>query len=424
MRSSPARTPPRVPCPAWTATLSRCSTGARSSTTGPTAPGTCGPAASSPPSTPDRRLAESSGTTSSPSLVRRLMPTVPVPVRRLAASTLFFAALIAAPPARAATLPTLFSESLVASGLARPTAMQFAPDGRLFVCQQGGALRVIKDGALLPTPFVTHSGEHAGGARPARRGLRPELRRQSVRLRLLHRTSTAPLHNRVSRFTANGDVALAGSEVVIVDLDPLRRHQPQRRRHPLRGRRQALRRGRRQRRRRATRSRCPTGSARCCGSTPTASIPADNPTAFAGIAGAPAGANRAIWAVGLRNPFTFALNSPAPGRRCSSTTWARAPGRRSTTACPAPTTAGPTSRASTSNPGAFPNFTRPYTPTTTAAVAGAPSPAGRSTTRRPWSSRASTRRLLLRRQLCRLHPAARPLDRQRHRLCDGGVRAG
>ena len=30
--------------------------------------------------------------------------------------------------------------------------MAFAPDGRLFVCEQGGRLRVIKSGALLPTP--------------------------------------------------------------------------------------------------------------------------------------------------------------------------------------------------------------------------------------------------------------------------------
>ena len=33
--------------------------------------------------------------------------------------------------------------------------MQFAPDGRLFVCQQGGQLRVIKNGVLLSTPFVS-----------------------------------------------------------------------------------------------------------------------------------------------------------------------------------------------------------------------------------------------------------------------------
>jgi glucose/arabinose dehydrogenase len=42
-------------------------------------------------------------------------------------------------------------------------------------------------------------------------------------------------------------------------------------------------------------------------------IPADNPTSFAGIAGSPTGDNRAIWAVGLRNPYTFAFQ-PDVGR--------------------------------------------------------------------------------------------------------------
>src|SRR5262249_23925299 len=37
--------------------------------------------------------------------------------------------------------------------------------------------------------------------------------------------------------------------------------------------------------------------------------PADNPTSFAGINGSPTGIGRAIWAVGLRNPFTSAFQS-------------------------------------------------------------------------------------------------------------------
>ena len=43
-------------------------------------------------------------------------------------------------------VPPGFTEALVASGLSSPTAMQFSPDGRLFVCEQGGRLRVIADG--------------------------------------------------------------------------------------------------------------------------------------------------------------------------------------------------------------------------------------------------------------------------------------
>ena len=56
---------------------------------------------------------------------------------------------------RAATLPSGFTETLVASGVPVPTAMAFAPDGRLFVTQQNGQLRVIRNGTLLATPFVT-----------------------------------------------------------------------------------------------------------------------------------------------------------------------------------------------------------------------------------------------------------------------------
>ncbi len=51
--------------------------------------------------------------------------------------------------ARAATLPAGFAETAVVTGLSSPTAMAFAPDGRAFVCLQGGSLRVVKNGALL-----------------------------------------------------------------------------------------------------------------------------------------------------------------------------------------------------------------------------------------------------------------------------------
>ena len=43
-------------------------------------------------------------------------------------------------PARAASVPAGFTETLVANGLSSPTAMQFAPDGRLFVCRAGWPL--------------------------------------------------------------------------------------------------------------------------------------------------------------------------------------------------------------------------------------------------------------------------------------------
>lgn len=44
---------------------------------------------------------------------------------------------------------------MVASGFSSPTSMAVAPDGRLFVAEQGGRLRVVKANTLLATPFLT-----------------------------------------------------------------------------------------------------------------------------------------------------------------------------------------------------------------------------------------------------------------------------
>lgn len=48
-----------------------------------------------------------------------------------------------------------FTSSTFVSGLSEPTAMAFAPDGRLFVSEKNGTVRVVKNGGTLPTPFVT-----------------------------------------------------------------------------------------------------------------------------------------------------------------------------------------------------------------------------------------------------------------------------
>src|SRR6476659_8240813 len=64
----------------------------------------------------------------------------------------------------AADLPTHFTESVFINDFPNGTTMRFAPDGRLFVCTQDGQVRVVKNGALLPTPALTvetdTQGEH------------------------------------------------------------------------------------------------------------------------------------------------------------------------------------------------------------------------------------------------------------------------
>src|SRR5215207_7282895 len=58
-----------------------------------------------------------------------------------------------APAARAATLPTGFQESVVFSGLTNPTAVRFAADGRVFVAEKRGVVKVF-DSLTDPTPDV------------------------------------------------------------------------------------------------------------------------------------------------------------------------------------------------------------------------------------------------------------------------------
>jgi glucose/arabinose dehydrogenase len=205
-------------------------------------------------------------------------------------------------PTWAATLPTGFTEALVASGLSSPTAMQFAPDGRLFVAEQGGRLRVIKNGALLSTPFLTLTVSSVG-----ERGLLgvvfdPNF--VSNHFVYVYYTATTPaIHNRISRFTANGDVAVTGSEVVLLDLDNLSsatNHNGGALAFGPDGKLYA-----------AVGENANGANAQTLNNllgkmlriNADGSIPTDNP--FYGTA---TGNNRAIWAMGLRNPFTFAFH--------------------------------------------------------------------------------------------------------------------
>jgi glucose/arabinose dehydrogenase len=119
-----------------------------------------------------------------------------------------------------ATLPSGFTEANLTGTIASPTAMAIAPDGRLFVCLQGGSLRVVKNGALLATPFVTLSVNSSGERGLLGVAFDPAFSTNQF-VYLYYTTSTSPIHNRISRFTANGDMALAGSEVVLMDLENL-----------------------------------------------------------------------------------------------------------------------------------------------------------------------------------------------------------
>src|SRR5215216_5878817 len=206
-----------------------------------------------------------------------------------------------------------FNNIAVASGIPNPTAMTFAPDGRLFVCQQNGQLRVITSaGALLPDPFVTLTVNSSGERGLLGVAFDPNF--AANKWVYVYYTATTPsLHNRVSRFTASGNVAVAGSEVPILDLDNLSsatNHNGG-----------AIHFGPDNKLYIAVGENANPANSQSVGNllgkilriNSDGTIPLDNPTTFPGIAGSPSGKNRAIWSVGLRNPYTFNFQ-PGSGR--------------------------------------------------------------------------------------------------------------
>ena len=207
--------------------------------------------------------------------------------------------------AGAATLPSGFSETTIASGLTNPTAMAMAPDGRIFICQQGGALRVVKNNVLLTTPFVTLTVDASGERGLLGVAFDPDF--LSNRYVYVYYTATNPVHNRISRFTANGDVATANSEVVLMDLENLSatNHNGGAIHFGEDGKLYAA----------VGENAVPSNSqtldnrlGKILRINKDGTVPTDNP-----FYGSASGSNRSIWALGLRNPFTFGVH-PLSGR--------------------------------------------------------------------------------------------------------------
>lgn len=209
-------------------------------------------------------------------------------------------------PTFAASVPVGLVDELVSGSLSKPTALAFAPDGRIFVTQQTGALRVVKAGALLPTPFFSITTDSTSERGLLGVAVDPVFAQNSF-VYVYYTVPGSPAHNRISRFTANGDVAIPGSEVVLMDLEPLSagNHNggglhfgPDGHLYvgvgdnAIGSNAQSL----------------ATKLGKMLRISKTGSIPADNPFVAQGL-----GDRAAIWALGLRNPYTFAFQ-PGSGR--------------------------------------------------------------------------------------------------------------
>ena len=117
------------------------------------------------------------------------------------------------------SLPAGFAQTTFASGITAPTAMVFAPDGRLFVTEQDGDVRVVlPQGQVLAQPFAHVDVRNDGEQGLIGIAFHPDFAQNGYVY--LHYATPNAL-NRVSRFTAdpaNPNVAVVASETEILTL--------------------------------------------------------------------------------------------------------------------------------------------------------------------------------------------------------------
>jgi putative heme-binding domain-containing protein len=209
-------------------------------------------------------------------------------------------------------LPVGFRADVVATGLSGATALEVAPDGRVFVCEQTGTLRIVKGGKLLPKPFVKLPVDATWERGLIGVTVAPGFPK-TPHVFVCYVAARPYPHHVVSRFASGRDVAEASSEKILFEGDDQTKlggtvsagHQggaihfgkdgklyialgdqtagkPAQELNSLLGKLLRI--------------------------NPDGSIPSDNP-----FYSKTAGKYRATWALGLRNPFTFAVQ-PETGR--------------------------------------------------------------------------------------------------------------
>jgi glucose/arabinose dehydrogenase len=193
------------------------------------------------------------------------------------------------------------------TGLSSATAIAQAPDGRMFIAEQGGALRVVKNDALLATPFVSLNVDPNGERGLIGVTLHPNFASNGWVYVYYTRINGGARNNRISRFVANGDVS-TGTETVLVDLPDLSaatNHNGGAMKFASDGK---LIVAVGDNANSATPQNLADPFGKMLRFNDDGSVPGDNPNF-----GTQTGLARAVWAWGLRNPFTFAIQ-PGTGR--------------------------------------------------------------------------------------------------------------
>ena len=127
----------------------------------------------------------------------------------------FFLLLLVLPFLAATQLPLGFQEDLIVYGLRDPVNAEYAPDGRLFILEKEGRIRIFKNGQLLAQPFLKLSVSSLYERGLLGFAFDPNF--NSNHYVYIYRTAEGTIpENVVERYTANGDTASVSSRVTLV----------------------------------------------------------------------------------------------------------------------------------------------------------------------------------------------------------------
>jgi glucose/arabinose dehydrogenase len=144
-------------------------------------------------------------------------------LRFTALSALLATGAVVAP--RAATVPTGFTETLISNGFFSPSGMAFAADGRLFVGEQKGRIRVMRNDTLLSTPVMNLQLKVDYNVERGFQGLVLDPNFLVNGYMYVFYTANGPTANtsrmRLSRFTVVNNLADTAQETILFELPTL-----------------------------------------------------------------------------------------------------------------------------------------------------------------------------------------------------------
>jgi putative heme-binding domain-containing protein len=204
-------------------------------------------------------------------------------------------------------VPDGFKVATIATGMTGAVALETLPDGRVLLCEQTGSLRVIRDGHLLPTPFVSLQVDTKWERGLIGVTIDPNFAKTPY-VYVCYVAKAPYTHHVISRFLADGDVARPGTEQILLEGDDQGTlggnvpagHQGGAMHFGPDG---CLYIGLGEQTNGPASQRLDTLQGKILRMHSDGSIPKDNP-----LLEKTKGKYQAIWAYGLRNPFTFAIH--------------------------------------------------------------------------------------------------------------------